>query len=93
MRNPEEFLPEEMLIDEAKAFAVQFLKLKCFTCETIYWECPECFCIMKQIAAHDCANDWLENMLILTCDPPEDMNFLYEERQLVDGCDHLFQEL
>lgn len=70
----------------------QFQKVKCIICFIEYWECPECWKLMLQVAEHDCCNSWLENLLHLSCRNPPVGNLLSRSEYEHSFCCHVFRE-
>ena len=73
--------------------AIQFQKVKCIICCIEYWECPECWKLMLQVAEHDCCNSWLENLLHLACRDPPAENLLSRDQYEHSFCCHVFREI
>ena len=72
---------------------IKFTKLHCIMCNIEYYECPECFVMMLQIAAHNCCNSWLENALKISCRAPPNGN-LYSRSEYETGFwYHILQEI
>ena len=96
MKLPEEPPVEDMMeVDDQPAHAavIEFLPLECILCGCRFWECPECYCLLRKIAAHNCFNRWLENQLFVTLAVPQGCNALCVHCREADGCYHRFREL
>jgi hypothetical protein len=77
-------------MDEAEKPVFEFEKTICKFCGIIYYECPECFYLLRYIAPHGCFNSFLENALQLNyrSRPGNDCLILCPSCVAKDGCQH-----